>query len=173
MLDIIMKMTDQNFCLIMKDDFSSHRLPEVVHRRVRIFNRVPPEIVRLIINSCMIAICTSYEETQHLSGIECAACNIPIVARAVGVYYDNKEIENWGLIADDTNFIEKINYVINNKEKFSPRECFTKYNLDNNVIITKFNINFNLKNNNPVDEIYFYKMSEPSVKFKIKRIKNI
>ena len=46
-------------------------------------------------------------------------------------YYDNKEIENWGLIADDTNFIEKINYVINNKEKFSPRECFTKYNLDN------------------------------------------
>ena len=131
MLDIIMKMTDQNFCLIMKDDFSSHRLPEVVHRRVRIFNRVPPEIVRLIINSCMIAICTSYEETQHLSGIECAACNIPIVARAVGVYYDNKEIENWGLIADDTNFIEKINYVINNKEKFSPRECFTKYNLDN------------------------------------------
>lgn len=131
MLDIIIKMTDQNFCLIMKDNFSSDRLPEDVRRRVRIFNKVSREIVRLIINSCMIAICTSYEETQHLSGIEAAACNIPIVARAVGVYYDNREIENWGLIADDTNFIEKINYVINNKEKFSPRECFTKYNLDN------------------------------------------
>ena len=49
------------------------------------------------------------------------------------------------------------------------KNLITKYNLENNVIITKFNINFNLKNKNPVDEIYFYKMSEPSVKFKIKK----
>lgn len=131
MLDIINKMTDQNFCLIMKDDFSSDKLSEAVRGRVRIFNRVNQEMVRLIINSCTIAVCTSYEETQHLSGIECAACNLPIVARAVGVYYDNRDNQDWGLIADDSNFVDKLIYIRNNLNEFQPRECFkNKYTLD-------------------------------------------
>ena len=111
MLDIIVKMTDQNFCLIMKDTFSIHQIPEIARHRVRIFNRIPSSLVRVIINSCNLAVCTSYEETQHISGIECAACNIPIVARAVGVYYDNMNIQGWGLIADDSNFINRINFI--------------------------------------------------------------
>lgn len=37
------------------------------------------------------------------------------------------------------------------------------------VILTKFNINFNLKNKNPVDEIYFYTISDPNTKYKIKK----
>lgn len=49
------------------------------------------------------------------------------------------------------------------------KNLITKYQLEDNVIITKFNINFNLKNKNPVDEIYFYKMSEPHTKYKIKK----
>jgi HD superfamily phosphohydrolase len=49
------------------------------------------------------------------------------------------------------------------------KSLITKYNLESNVIITKFNINFNLKNKNPVDEIYFYKISEPNNKYKIKK----
>jgi 2-polyprenyl-3-methyl-5-hydroxy-6-metoxy-1,4-benzoquinol methylase len=131
MLDIIDKMTDQNFCLIMKDNFSIHQIPESARNRVRIFNKIPSTIVRTIINSCILAICTSYEETQHLSGIECAACNIPIVARAVGVYFDNRDIREWGLIADDSNFIDKLIYVRNNLKEFHPRECFiSKYSLE-------------------------------------------
>lgn len=131
MLDIIVKMPNQNFCLIMKDDFSIHQIPESARSRVRIFNRIPSTLVRVIINSCSLAVCTSYEETQHLSGIECAACNIPIVARAVGVYFDNKNSMDWGVIADDSNFIEKIDYVQKNLEVFHPRECFIKqYSLE-------------------------------------------
>lgn len=42
-------------------------------------------------------------------------------------------------------------------------------NLESNVIITQFNINFNLKNKNPVDEIYFYTLAEPHTKYKIKK----
>jgi hypothetical protein len=42
-------------------------------------------------------------------------------------------------------------------------------NLESDIIITKFNINFNLKNKNPVDEIYFYTISEPNTKYKIKK----
>jgi glycosyltransferase involved in cell wall biosynthesis len=126
MMDIMNTMTDQNFCLIMKDSFSLSQLPESTRPRVRIFNRIPPREVRMIINSCVVAVCTSFEETQHLSGIECAACNIPIVARAVGVYYDNRESQEWGLLAENSTFVEKLRYVRDNLDKFSPRDCFIK-----------------------------------------------
>lgn len=124
LLNIIHSMPDQNFCLVMKDDFSINGIPLEDRNRVRIFNKVNQENVRVLINSCIVAVCTSYEETQHLSGIECAACNIPIVARMVGVYYDNKDDHRWGKLADDSNFVDMLRYVISNRNKFSPRECF-------------------------------------------------
>ena len=131
LLDIIRKMENQNFCLIMKDNFNYNDLDNDLINRVRIFNRVDKEIVRLVINSCIAAICTSYEETQHLSGIECAACNIPIIAREVGVYFDNKKDKRWGVIANDETFVENINYVLNNINVFQPRQCFMeKYSLE-------------------------------------------
>jgi glycosyltransferase involved in cell wall biosynthesis len=131
LVEIIKKMENQNFCLIMKDDFNIDSLDLSIKHRVKIFNRINQENVRLVINSCIAAICTSYEETQHLSGIECAACNIPIIAREVGVYYDNKEDSRWGCIADDLTFVEKINYVLENIDNYQPRQCFIeKYSLD-------------------------------------------
>jgi glycosyltransferase involved in cell wall biosynthesis len=123
---LINNMPEQNFCLIMKDDFSIHHLQEDVRHRVKIFNKVPSSTVRLLINSCILAVCTSYEETQHLSGIECGACNIPIVAREVGIYYDCKDDSQWGVIATDDTFIEKIAYVKDNLSKFYPREYLIK-----------------------------------------------
>jgi glycosyltransferase involved in cell wall biosynthesis len=126
MLDIIQQMEDINFCLVMKDNYSIHNLPESVRHRVIIFNKITQDILLKIINSCICTICTSYEETQHLSGIECGACNIPIVARLVGVYYDSKDDNEWGVIADDTNFVQKLYYVLNNKHIFNPREYFIK-----------------------------------------------
>jgi glycosyltransferase involved in cell wall biosynthesis len=131
LLDIIKKMENQNFCLIMKDDFTINNIDLTYKHRVKIYNRIDREKVRTIINSCILSICTSYEETQHLSGIECAACNIPIVARQVGIYDDNKDDPLWGMIADDTNFVEVINTALQNIHKFKPRECFIhKYSLD-------------------------------------------
>ena len=114
LIDIIKKMETQNFVLIMKDNFNIDNVEPHIRHRIKIFNRLDRENVRLVINSSKAAICTSYEETQHLSGIECAACNIPIIAREVGVYYDNKEDSRWGCIADDSTFVNKINYVLEN-----------------------------------------------------------
>ena len=131
LLDIIHKMTDQNFCLIMKDNFSLENLDPNIRDRVCIFNRINQHAVHVIINSCILALCTSHEETQHLSGIECAACNIPIVSREIGIYYDNKEDPRWGCVADESNFVEKINDVLKNIHIYKPRECFIeKYSLD-------------------------------------------
>lgn len=124
LLDIINKMNNSNFCLIMKDDFSIENLEPTLRNRVRVFNKINCETIRLIINSCIVCVCTLYEETQHISGIECAACNIPIVAREVGVYFDNRDDTRWGCIADDSNFAEKINYVLEHRNVYEPRNCF-------------------------------------------------
>ena len=119
-LKIVDDMPEQNFCFIMKDDF------KIDHPRIKVFNKIDSNTVVSIINSCICAICTSREETQHLAGIECGACDIPIVATSVGIYDDNKDSQEWGLIADDTNFVDKINYVIQNRTQFKPRSFFEK-----------------------------------------------
>jgi glycosyltransferase involved in cell wall biosynthesis len=131
-LNIIKKMTNTNFCLVMKDEFSINNLDISLRNRVKIFNRVDMEMVRLLINSCICAICTSQEETQHLSGIECGACNIPIIATNVGFYYDCSDSNEWGCIASEIDFPDKIQYVINNIDKFKPREyLIQKYSTNN------------------------------------------
>lgn len=130
-LHLIETMPDFNFCLVMKDNTSLDVIPEHSRNRVRIFNRVDRNTVRLIINSTVCAICTSGNEEGHFAGIEIGACNIPMVARPMGCYIDRKEDETWGLISDDEDFPEAIRYVVNNKEQFSPREYYSKeYTLD-------------------------------------------
>jgi len=131
MLHIMHTMEHRNFCLIMKDSYSIHDLPESLRHRVRIFNRVNQEAVRLIINSCSIGVCTSREETQHLSGIECGACNIPMIGREVGFYYDCKDSTEWGLIATDDTYVEKIDYMMTHLNEFRPREyLINKYSTE-------------------------------------------
>jgi len=49
------------------------------------------------------------------------------------------------------------------------RSYIKDINMEDNIIITKFNINFNLRNKNPIDQIYFYKISKNNEKFKIKK----
>jgi glycosyltransferase involved in cell wall biosynthesis len=127
----IIKNSNYNFCLVMKDDFNLSQLDIELYPRVRVFNRVDSNMIRLLINSCIVGICTSYEETQHLSGIECAACNKPMIARAVGWYYDCQGDSEWGCIADDSTFLLKIQYVLDNIDKFNPRKYVqAKYSID-------------------------------------------
>jgi glycosyltransferase involved in cell wall biosynthesis len=125
-LDIIDKMPDFNFCLVMKDNTTINVIPEKNRHRVRIFNRVNTEMIRLLINSCICGICTSGDEEGHWAGIEMGACNIPMVTRPIGCYLDRVNDTTWGLIANDEEFPEKIRYVINNLHLFSPRKYYSK-----------------------------------------------
>lgn len=131
MTKIIAEMTDTNFCLVMKDNFSINNIQSCDRNRVKVFNRVNRETVRLLINSCVCGVCTSYEETQHLSGLECGACNIPMVATNIGFYSDCKDDTEWGCISTKEYFTEKIRYVMNNLGEFSPRKyLIDKYSTD-------------------------------------------
>ena len=125
-LNIISNMLDFNFCLVMKDYTTIDAIPLEHRARVRVFNRVSTETIRLIMNSCVCAICTSGYEEGHWAGIECGACDLPMVARPIGRYLDNKESTEWGLIATDDEFPTKIRYVVSNRHMFSPRSYYSK-----------------------------------------------
>jgi glycosyltransferase involved in cell wall biosynthesis len=125
-LNLIENMPDFNFCLIMKDMTTLDSIPQHNRNRVKIFNRVDRDTVRLLINSCICAICTSGNEEGHFAGIEIGACDIPMVARPMGCYLDRKDDKTWGLIAEDNEFPDTIRYVVENRNLFSPREYYSK-----------------------------------------------
>jgi glycosyltransferase involved in cell wall biosynthesis len=125
-LNLIETMPDFNFCLVMKDDTNINVIPQHSRSRVRIFNKVDRDTVRLLINSSVCAICTSGNEEGHFAGIEIGACGIPMVARPMGCYLDRKDDKSWGLISNDEDFPNKIRYVVNNLELFNPREYYSK-----------------------------------------------
>jgi glycosyltransferase involved in cell wall biosynthesis len=130
-LKLIEIMTDFNFCLVMKDNTGIDAIPANCRDRVRIFNKVDTNTVRLLINSSVCGICTSGNEEGHFAGIEIGACDVPMVARPMGCYLDRQEDKTWGLIANDEDFPETIRYVVNNRELFSPRKYYSKeYTLD-------------------------------------------
>lgn len=110
-LDLIHK-SNWTFNLVMKDDFN------IKHPRVRVFNRIPHSLLVDVINSSRVAVCTSQVETLHLAGVECGACNVPIVARNVGIYFGLSD-GLWGLKRDD--FHSGIKEALTNLNKFSPR----------------------------------------------------
>jgi hypothetical protein len=58
MIEIMIKIENQNFCLIMKDNYTISNLPRILRNRVKIFNRINAETVKSLINSCVCAIST-------------------------------------------------------------------------------------------------------------------
>lgn len=127
----LIENTNYNFCLVMKDDF------KIDHPRVKVFNRVDQETIIKIYNSCKLLICTSTIETQHLSGIEAAACNLPLVATNVGVYYGLSDGE-WGRKVLNDDFISNIKYVFENYDKFQPRKFFLEKGYDKKSCMNKW-----------------------------------
>lgn len=117
----LIKNTNYNFCLVMKDDFS------INHPRVKVFNRINQTQLSEIINGCSFLICTSKTETLHLGGIEAAACNLPLLTTNVGAYY-NRDDGLWGKVVKNWTF--DIKYMFDNLNNFKPREYFINEGFD-------------------------------------------
>jgi len=122
----IINNTDYNFCLVMKDGYQS------TNQRVKVFNRIDHDKLIKVMNSCEMLVCTSRVETLHLSGVEAAACGLPLVTSNVGIYYNLKSGE-WGRNVNSFNsedFIREITYVKDNVTTFKPRKTFLDIGLD-------------------------------------------
>jgi len=126
--DLLMKIVDNtnyNFCFVMKSNFN------IKHPRIKIFNKITHDKLLKICNLCKMLICTSVEETQHLSGIEAGACNIPIVTTNVGIYHGFENNLSWGIKCNTYDeFIFGIKKIYNNINNFNTRDIFLSYGLD-------------------------------------------
>lgn len=140
-LDLI-KNSNFTFNLVMKDDF------KIDNSRVNVFNKITHEKLVDIINNSKICICPSRVETLHLAGIECAACNVPILCvNNVGIYYE-LESGKWGL-KQTQGIIDDIYTMINNLDNYSPRIEFLSLGLDKKTCINKWkNITDNIVGKN-------------------------
>lgn len=118
----LIKNTNYNFCLVMKDGFTMN------HPRVKVFNRVSHDVLVKIYNSCEMLVSASPTETQHMASIEAGACGLPLVMVNSGALY-NVPSGAWGLKVDNGNFVECIEYVKTHKDEFSPREFLLKMGL--------------------------------------------
>ncbi len=127
----IINNTNFNFCLVMKDGYT------LEHPRVRVFNSVDQKKMRQIYSSCKALICTSRMETQHLAGIEAAACGLPIVATNVGIY---SRVNSWGFQIEQNYteseivnlFITALNIIFKHGilTKFTPRMTMLQLGYD-------------------------------------------
>jgi glycosyltransferase involved in cell wall biosynthesis len=122
-IESLINNTNYNFCLVMKDNYTTER------KNVKVFNKVNHQQLVEIINCCVMLICTSVRETLHLSGIEAAACGVPVLTTNVGIYY-NRESGKWGTQVSGNNFVDGIKRTFKNIDTFSPREYFLKEGLD-------------------------------------------
>jgi glycosyltransferase involved in cell wall biosynthesis len=124
----LINTTNYDFCLVMKDDYTTN------HPRVKVFNKISHELLLQIYQACDLLICTSYDETQHLAGIEAASTNMPIVTNNIGVYY-NHHNSCFGEIVKKNEvkqFIDLIEKVFKNKNEYSPRSFVLKNQLSIN-----------------------------------------
>lgn len=90
--DFIKIVTDNpslNFACVTKDGAT---FPA---NNVNFFTRLPETAMVEVYNHSRVGLCTSLRETQHLSGIEMAACGVPVVAPPIGVYHGVTPDEVW------------------------------------------------------------------------------
>ena len=119
----LMNTTNYNFCLVMKDGFN------ISHPRVKVFNNIDHGMLVRIYNSCDMLLCASVIETQHLATIEAGACGLPIITTNVGALY-NIDSGDWGVKIINNNYVECVEFVKNNKNKFFPRQYLLKNKFD-------------------------------------------
>lgn len=128
----IVENTDYNFTFVMKDDF------KINHPRIKVFNKINQTKLKSIMKKCRMAICTSRMETFHLAGVEACAMNLPVAATEVGIY-THLEDGGWGLKFNKDNVYEKISYIFNHTDEFSPRKTLLDLKLDKKNCMEKWN----------------------------------
>jgi glycosyltransferase involved in cell wall biosynthesis len=85
---------DLRFMAVMKDGF-----PETFPPNMRIYLKLKQEELVKVMGACMVGLCTSRIETQHLAGIEMGGCGLPLVVPPIGAYFNRTGMP--GIIVGD------------------------------------------------------------------------
>lgn len=114
----LIEETNFEFALVCKDG------ARFEHERVKNFGKVSQEVLVEIMNACACLVCTSETETQHLAGIEAAACNLPLVVPNVGIYYGADDLQFGTIVKERTVAAYKEGIERALEWSYTPREYF-------------------------------------------------
>ncbi len=125
LLNMIGENKDIRFACVTKDG-ASYDAPNA-----RFFSHLTTEEIVKVYNSARVGLCTSQTETQHLAGIEMAACGLPIVAPDIGIYHGVKDYELWACKVDRSKLMQHVRKLLNaDISRESVRESARRHNLD-------------------------------------------
>lgn len=126
-----------SFCIVTKDG------AYIDHPQATCRGPLPQEQLAGVMRTCAALLCTSLTETQHLAGIEAAACGLPLIVPPVGIYQQLRgQQSQWGEIVDDRTpeaFIAAIRHVLVKRSTFRPREFMLEQKLDRQSCIDRWN----------------------------------
>ena len=115
--DILHRLIGQtgfNYVVVRKDKVNGPDWPDAWGGRCRNFGQLPQADLAEIMGACAIGLVTSRAETQHLAGIEMAACGLNVVfINPVGVYADGPP---WSIPATGGTIIEALKSAIGQHE---------------------------------------------------------
>lgn len=122
----LVESTDYHFAVVAKDG------ARFEHPRVTNFGAVSQLRLADIMNACSMLLCTSKTETQHLAGIEAAACGLPIVAPNIGIYYEpsGRILRDFGAVCLPDEMPQAISEVLSRRDAFNPRQYFLDLGCD-------------------------------------------
>jgi HD superfamily phosphohydrolase len=171
------RVIDNTICYLDKDAFHVY---ELFHTRFTMHKQIyqDPVInqIEYMILDVLNLVDEEFEISKNINDIEKFITYTDNILERIKIYSKNEyalEIINRIETRKLYKFVNEIIYdnkneMINNKI-IEFKNKIKENGYDNNIIILQFNINFNLKNKNPVDEIYFYNINNIDLKFKIKK----
>jgi len=121
LLTKIINRTSYKYILVLKDNVEV----SFNNKNVSIYRNIDQQTLNELLNLSDVMLCTSRQETLHLSGVEAMLAGVPVVAPEIGVYAGLKEDDRWGIMVDtreESEYIRCIDNLLTNK-KHDTRQC--------------------------------------------------
>jgi dGTP triphosphohydrolase len=171
------RVIDSTICYLDKDAFNVY---ELFHTRFNMHKQIyqDPVInqIEYMILDVLNLVDEEFEISKNINDIEKFITYTDNILERIKIYSTNEKAKEIINRIETRKLYKYVNEIIHdnkneiiNKKLVELREKIIENGCQDNIIIIQFNINFNLKNKNPVDEIYFYNTTKPDEKFKIKK----
>lgn len=93
-----------------------------------IYDQIPSADVAKIVSSSKVAVHLSIAEGTNKASYEALLCNVPLIVYKYNIGFRNNYInENTGVLADDNELPDAIEYVLAHQHSFSPRKWILKH----------------------------------------------
>lgn len=121
LLTKIINRTSYKYILVLKDNVKVN----FNNKNVSIYRNIDQQTLNELLNLSDVMVCTSRQETLHLSGVEAMLAGVPVIAPEIGLYAGLKNDDRWGMMVDnreESEYIRCIDKLLTNKKQ-NTRQC--------------------------------------------------